>query len=137
MPVGKTICYPFEFQNAFIREHPEYENDLKDILERSGFKEKFRGLYKQRLKFLEERKELCIQRRDWFERLKHVDGDLYAIKFKAQKNIRIIFCFIEYQEMKYAVLLYPFEEKESGKIRGSYITANPTALSRYRGLLDD
>ena len=41
MPVGKTICYPFEFQNAFIREHPEYENDLKIFLKEVVLKKNF------------------------------------------------------------------------------------------------
>lgn len=139
MLVGKNIYYPIEFQSAYIREHPRYGNDLRELLERSGFKDKFCGLYKQRLRFLEERHELCLQRNNWFELLKHVDEDLYVIKFKTQKNIRIIFCFVEYLGAKYVILLYPFEEKESGKSksRDSYNAAIRIALIRLRGFLRD
>ena len=51
----------------------------------------------------------------WFEKLKKADG-LYAIKFdKSQKNIRILFAFINFKGEKYAILLYGFEEKDSKK----------------------
>ena len=130
-----NVCYPIEFQSAYIKEHPRYEDDLKKLLDRSGFEDRFSGLYKQRLMFLEERHKLCVQRRSWFEVLKYANGVLYAIKFKVQKNIRILFCFIEHAGMEYAVLLYPFVEKESGKSKDSYSAAIITALSRLREVI--
>ncbi len=131
----KNVLYPEEFKSSYIKEHSEYENDLRKLIERSGFKEKFSGLYKQRLEYLEERQELCILRKNWFELLKHVDGELYVAKFKAQKNLRIIFCFIEYIGTKNVLLLCPFEEKEEGKSKDSYRAAIKIALSRKREAL--
>lgn len=129
-----NVCYPVEFQSAYIKEHSKYENDLKNILERTGFVEKFRGLYKQRLKYLDDKHRRCVQKKDWFEVLKHVEGELYAIKIKAQKNIRILFSFTEYAGTEHAILLYPFEEKERGKrkSKGSYGTAIGIALGRLK-----
>ncbi len=112
--VGK-IYYPFKFDSIKIKAHWDFEDDLKSMLERSGFRDDFSGKYKQRLKYLEESKEKCIQRSAWFEKLKKADG-LYAIKFdKSQKNIRILFAFINFKGEKYAILLYGFEEKDSKK----------------------
>ncbi|MEL7568418.1 MAG: hypothetical protein AAGU27_26575 [Dehalobacterium sp.] len=104
----RNVFYPEAFQGKYIRTHWDFEGDLKDILEKSGKKDDFWGKYKQRLQFLEERKRDCILRKNWFEKLKHVN-DLYAVLFdKSQKNIRILFSFIEYQGVESAVLLYVF-----------------------------
>jgi hypothetical protein len=48
---GKVL-YPEAFKGGYIRTHWDYENDLKDILERSGKKDDFTSKYKMRLKFL-------------------------------------------------------------------------------------
>jgi hypothetical protein len=110
--LGK-ILYPEEFKAKYIRTHWDFENDLQNVLERSGFKDDFRGKYKQRLKFLDERQEKCILKNDWFEELKQTNG-LYAMKFnKSQKNIRILFTFIKYKGIRYALLLNVFEEKDN------------------------
>ena len=139
MLIIKNVLYPEEFRSSYIKEHPKYENDLRELIERSGFRDKFRGLYRQRLKYLEERRKRCVLRENWFELLKHIDGELCVIKFKTQKNIRILFCFIEYPEMECAVLLYPFKEKKSGKSKGkdSYSNAITIALSRSKEVLPD
>jgi hypothetical protein len=131
--IEKKIFYPAAFNSKTIREHPEYENDLKDLIEKSGVKDKFWGLYKQRLTFLDERGELCIFRTAWFEHLKWYDDELFSMILKFQKNIRILFAFMEYEGNHYAILLYPFQEKESGKKKNSYKAAAPVALKR----LDD
>jgi len=57
--LGK-ILYPEEFQTKYIKTHWDFEGDLHNILEKSGHKDDFRGKYKQRLKFLDERQEKCI-----------------------------------------------------------------------------
>ncbi len=139
MFIGDNIYYPLEFRSSFIKEHPEYEGDLKKILERSGFKDRFCGLYKQRLRFLEEYRGSCTNRRAWFELLKYVNEEIYVIKFKSEKNIRILFSFVEYFKVKYAVLLYPFEEKESKKRKSKdcYDDAILIALRRLKEVLSD
>jgi hypothetical protein len=42
---GKVL-YPEAFKGSYIRTHWDYENDLKDILERSGKKDDFTSKYK-------------------------------------------------------------------------------------------
>ena len=139
MLIVENVFYPEEFRSSYIKEHPKYEIDLVALIERSGFKGKFCGMYMQRLRFLEEYGKACVKRKSWFELLKHVDGEIYSIRFKSQKNIRILFCFIEYLKVEYAVLLYPFEEKEKnkGKSKDSYDHAVTIALSRRKEVLRD
>ncbi len=134
----EKVFYPEAFNSKHIRTHRDFEDDLKAILERSGNKAEFCGRYKQRLRFLDERYERCVLKRDWFEKLRHADG-LFSMKFnKVQKNIRIIFTFVEYKGVKYALLLYVFEEKDNkNKSQYSYNTAIPIAQNRLKEVLKD
>ena len=131
------IYYPFNFNNEYLKAHNNLEEDLKDILERSGFIEDFSGKYMQRLTYLEKAKEDCYKRRDWFEKLKVVKN-LYSIKFnKSQKNIRILFSFVEFRGRKYAILLHAFEEKDNKNMsKYSYDKATPVALKRLEEVLN-
>ncbi len=128
------MVYPAAFNSNLIREHPDYESELKKIIEKSGAKAKFWGLYKQRLMFLDEERELCSQRKKWFELLKYADEELYSMRLEFEKNIRILFAFVEYAGTQYAILLYPFQEKESGKKKDSYKAAAPVALKRLNDI---
>jgi len=131
---GKVL-YPEAFRGSFIRTYWDYENDLRNILERSGKKDDFAGKYKMRLKFLDARRENCVQKRDWFEVLKY-GNKLYAMKIKDDKNIRILFSFVEYDSIKYAVLLHAFEEKKGKrKSSTSYVTAIRVAQQRLKEVL--
>jgi hypothetical protein len=132
--IEKKIFYPAAFNSTTIREHPKYEDDLKDLIEKSGVKNKFWGLYKQRLTFLKEHSELCSQRTAWFEHLKWFDEDLFSMIIKFEKNIRILFTFVEHEGTQYAILLHPFQEKESGKKKDSYKAAAPVALKRLNDI---
>ncbi|MCR4442712.1 MAG: hypothetical protein QHH10_11170 [Peptococcaceae bacterium] len=129
----KNIVYPEEFRSGYIKEHWDYKKDLEDILEKSGLINSFSGVYKQRLKWLEENKEDSIKRNKWFEKLKRAP-DLYSMKFeRTAKNIRILYAFVSYGKEIKAVLLYPFEEKEDTK-RGqkSYSCAIEIAQRRLK-----
>lgn len=134
--LGKVL-YPETFYGKYIRTHWDFETDLKNILERSGRKADFSSKYKQRLRFLDERKKECTQRSNWFEDLKYTDN-LYSILFdKNEKNIRILFSFIEYKGVDYALLLYAFEEKDrKGRSRYSYSTGIPIAQRRLKEVLE-
>ena len=132
MRIDKKVVYPAQFNSNFIREHPKYEDDLRKLIEKSGVKGKFLGQYKQRLRFLEDNSELCSQHTNWFELLRYAGEELYAMRFKDQKNIRILFAFVDYMQTQYAVLLYPFQEKEKEGKKGSYAAAIQVALERLR-----
>lgn len=129
------VKYPQAFSGKYIRVHWEFEKDLKDILERSGLEENFWQKYRQRLKLLVERRHECIRKKDWFEKLRH-EKDLYSMRFKGNKNIRIIFAFVAYESYEYAILLYPFNEKDSTKGgKHSYSTALPIAQKRLEEVI--
>jgi hypothetical protein len=130
----KKIIYPATFNSNLIREHPSYEDDLKNLIEKSGLKDKFWGQYRERLRFLDEESELCSQRTAWFEQLSYIDDDLWSMKIKLQKNIRILFAFVEHQGIQYAILLSPFQEKERGKTKDSYKAATSVALKRLHDI---
>lgn len=127
----EKVLYPRAFNSKYIRVHSLFEEELKAILEKSGHKPEFWPKYRQRLRHLDERKTKCILKQDWFEKLKHED-ELYSIKIKDEKNIRILFAFIAYKNIEYAILLYPFEEKEKKKKKSSYEAAKPVARERLK-----
>lgn len=131
-----NILYPEVFNAKYIRTHFDFEVDLANMLERSGQKADFLGKYRQRLRFLDDRKEKCVLKSDWFEELKQADG-LYSMIFdKSQKNIRIIFTFIHYKKVKYALLLCAFQEKDhKNKSQYSYSTKIPIARKRLEEVL--
>jgi len=61
---------------------------------------------------------------------------LYAMKINDDKNIRILFSFVEYKGIKYAVLLHAFEEKKGKrKSSTSYVTAIRVAQQRLKEVL--
>lgn len=124
------ILYPEEFNSNKIYTHPKFEEELKKVLELSGYKQQFVSLYRQRLKFLHERQKSCILKKDWFEILKNSAG-IYSMKLKGQKNIRILFKFTGYKNRDIALLLCTFEEKDSkNKSNTSYNKAIEAANTR-------
>lgn len=131
------VLYPKQFASRVVRTHWDYEEDLFDIIDKSGFKEDFTGMYINRLRFLEERMSSCVQRSSWFEKLKRTD-DLYSIKIDSMKNIRILFAFVKYKGTTFAILLYPFEEKNKNKGgNNSYDSVKPIAFRRLREVLEN
>jgi hypothetical protein len=130
-----NIKYPQAFCGTYVRVHWEFENSLKDILDHSGLVNNFWQQYRHRLKYLDETRRDCIRRRAWFEKLKH-EKNLYSMKFQGTKNVRIIFAFVAYEGYEYAILLYPFEEKDRTKEgRNSYGTAIPIAQKRLQEVI--
>lgn len=84
---GKVL-YPEEFNSKYVVTHPDYDSYLKGILDRSGRKADFINKYKNRLRFLEERKKNCVQRSKWFEDLKRAD-QINAILFDKNEKISV------------------------------------------------
>jgi hypothetical protein len=54
-----SIYYPINFNSQYVKAHHDLEDDLRKILERSGFKDDFIGKCKQRLMYLEKSQEKC------------------------------------------------------------------------------
>lgn len=131
MKILGKVYYPIQFLSKKIFYHPEFEDDLRNLIEKSGLEGKFKPLFKQRLDFLEERMEKCTQKRVWFEKLKKAD-DLFVIRFnKKNKNIRIIFTFTDSSRKHIAILLCNFEERD----KSDYAKAIELATKRRAEIL--
>ena len=102
----------------------DFELDLKDIIEKSGNKDAFKGLYVQRLQFLSIQKERCYLRSNWFERLKHDSQHrLYSMKFNSGRlgiNPRILFICVK----DCIILLNAFNENSDTSYRKNIEIAN-------------
>lgn len=132
-----NIIYPEAFNTEFVFVHYQYEEDLKSLLDESGYVQTFIRKYRKCLKFLSVLKTDCTVQSKLFEKLKHHDN-LYSIKIFGQKNIRIIFQFIKRDKRTIAVLLFPFQEKDNKQNTAtSYETAIEIAQERLKELLED
>lgn len=117
-----NIIYPFgsKYPTEYIKVYHTLNNELKDIIESSGYKKTFLSKYQKSLRFLEGLKtKCCLGNSDLFEKLLDEDN-LYCIRLFGEKNIRILFSFIAINGNGKAILLNVFEEKnksdyESGK----------------------
>lgn len=128
-----NIIYPDLFNTNYIYVYYELNDELKEIIERSGYKNEFTRKYKKCLRFLDNLKEKCTMQRS-FEKLLECDG-LYSMRLIGEKNIRIIFTFMECNTKGCAVLLCAFQEKDSKTgSRTSYNAAIALANSRIKNL---
>lgn len=117
-----NIIYPFgsEYQTGYIKVYYSLNDELKDMIERSGYKKIFLTKYRNSLRYLENLKtRCCLGNSSLFEKLLDEDN-LYSIMILGEKNIRILFFFVSIDCSHKAILLNVFEEKstsdyESGK----------------------
>jgi len=117
-----NIVYPFGsvYPTEYIKVYHLLNDELKDMLENSGYKKTFSSKYQKSLRFLEGLKtRCCLGNSELFEKLLDEDN-LYSIRLFGEKNIRILFSFITIKGNSKAILLNVFEEKnktdyESGK----------------------
>lgn len=130
-----NVIYPEKFNSQRIKRHIKFDEELKEILERSGFKQDFVRLFRSRLKHLEQYWEKCVDKTDWFESLKQAPG-LYSMKFKnVPKNIRIIFTFTDYKKRNISLLVCTFEEKKKKDYSKAIKIANER-IEQIKPLLD-
>jgi len=107
-----NIIYPEKFNTDFIYAYIEYQNELREIIQKSGRIDEITRKYRKCLLFLNELKTDCYKQRKLFEKLLDYK-DLYSIKLYGEVNLRIIFTFIRVENKDMAILLYPFIEKYS------------------------
>lgn len=123
------LVYPDNINMKNILIHTECQDELKGCTEESGLKDKFTSQFRQRIKFLEEYGVKCVNKSDWFEKLKGVKF-IYSMKFKSTKNIRILFTI---KENKVSILLCCFEERgDKTKGKNSYKNNIEIALRRFK-----
>ncbi|MCL0063344.1 hypothetical protein M1N11_04185 [Peptococcaceae bacterium] len=131
----ENILYPEIFGTQHIYAYNKFNEELKEIIENSGYKREFIRKYRKCLKFLEKLKENCIKQKS-FERLSSYEN-IYSMRFMGEKNIRILFTFIEENKKKFAVLLCAFQEKDNkNKSKYSYNNAVKVAQKRIKEILE-
>ena len=129
------VLYPDFFNNNYISTYYKFNEELEDLIELSGCKEEFTRKFRKMLLFLEGLKRNCISHKN-FERLVK-NGDIYSMRLKGDKNIRILFAFIDYYDKEVSILLYAFEEKDrKTKSKHSYGTAISIAMDRMKELIN-
>ncbi len=132
--MNEYICkigYQFDFEDNYIIAHIQQIKELEKILEKSGYKKEFIKKFRNRLKFLADRKENCYQKSEWFEILKG-KSQLSSMKIKRKKNIRILFSFFRDNGKDFVILLVSFEEKR----KKDYDSQIITATERLKELID-
>lgn len=106
----ESIIYPEEFISEYIYCHPEFNDDLEEIISKSGEETQFVRKFRKALKFLENLKKNCTNQSQIFEKLKK-EKYLYSMRIKDKHNVRILFSFFEYGKKEIVILLYAFPEK--------------------------
>lgn len=129
------IYYPKSVYGNSIEGHPEFNEDLKAVLERSGTIDVFSKKLEQRLNWLRESKERCYSRKSWFERLKHDKKRcLYSLRINDTSNTRILFIF--YSDEIKPLFLCAFSESGRNTTK-AYANAMAIAHSRIESLISD
>lgn len=121
-----NIIYPFglKYPTEYILVYHTLNNELENIIESSGYKKAFLSKYQKSLRFLEGLKTRCfLGNSDLFEKLLDEDN-LYSIRLFGEKNIRILFSFININGNSKAILLNVFEEKNKYDYESGIKVAN-------------
>lgn len=113
-----NIIYPEIFNSKYIYVYKTLNIELKELIEESGYKNEFIKKYRRSLKLLENLKDNCIIHKT-FEKLRNAKN-IYSIRLKGQKNIRILFTFAQINSRDIVILLYPFQEKDNKNNKTSY-----------------
>lgn len=123
------IIYPFKTHPVNrILIHKKCEEELRDLLERSGRLAQFRSAYHSRLQFLERYREKAISHKEWFEDLKN-QTNLSSMKIKPVLNIRILYLI----RSENIYLLCAFSEKSDSSVR-NYSSHIPIAQERIKDI---
>lgn len=129
----ENIIYPEAFCFPRIRIHQKCQQELKDLIDKSGKKGRFKARYKNRLDYLHKNGREAIQHPSWFEDLKH-EKELYSLHLDDIDNVRILYMISE--EKIY--LLCAFKEKKKANAgRNSYAGNIPLALSRITDIEEE
>lgn len=132
-----NIIYPEIFNSKYIYVYKTLNNELKELIEQSGYKNEFIKKYRRSLKLLESLKDNCTVHKT-FEKLSNVKN-IYSIRLKGQKNIRILFTFAQINNRDIVILLYSFQEKDNKKnnSKNSYSYAISIAEERLLNIKKD
>lgn len=129
-----TASYPKEYPSDYIYTYPTLNDELRGLLENSGYVEKFEKKYLNALRFLEKLKTRCVAQSKLFEKLSYGDG-FYSMKLHGEKNIRILFDFQRLTDTgkDIVILYYCFEEKKSKQYKNEVEQAKPRRSECLKG----
>ncbi len=107
MGIFQNIIYPEQFNFANVKVERRCQDDLRRLIEDSGYHEKLRSDYNARLKLLHAHPTNAhLVMTHWFEHLKQYNS-LYSVRFKGADNLRILYTVKEGR----VYLLCAFKEK--------------------------
>jgi len=106
------ILYPEEYKTTYVFTYPNFNDELKELIGKSGYVKEFKTKYHKGLRFLENLKRRCIMNSNLFEELVGADG-IYSMILKGEKNIRILFDFVHVDGREVVVLFCCFQEKRT------------------------
>jgi len=108
----QEILYPKKHETKYIYSYPTLNDELRDMIERSGYVHRLKLEYLKSLQFLENHKtNSVIVLPKKFEKLKNADG-ICSIKLKGEKNIRVLFVYTRVERQDIVILLNCFQEKD-------------------------
>lgn len=122
----RMIQYPFAYASNEILIHKKCEEELRDLVQKSGQVARLKSDYKARLDFLGKHLENAIAHREWFEKLTD-EKDLYSLRLVRISNIRILYVIQEGT----AYLLCAFAERSDSR-RARYESFTPVAHERQK-----
>lgn len=125
------VLYPEEYKTTYVFTYPTFNDELKDLIGKSGYVKEFKTKYHKGLRFLENLKKRCIMNTNLFEELLNADG-IYSMILKGEKNIRILFAFTEVEGREVVVIFNCFQEKRTK----DYTTEIVKAKLRRKELFD-
>lgn len=108
----RKIWYPEEYNTLYVFTYSSFNEELRDLIEKSGYTKEFKTKYHKSLRFLESLKKRCVMNSNLFEELIESEG-IFSIMLKGKKNIRILFDFIEVDGKEMAILYNCFQEKRT------------------------
>ncbi|WP_416198792.1 MAG: hypothetical protein ACFWUA_03510 [Sporanaerobacter sp.] len=80
------VLYPDFFNSDYIIAYSEVNEELKELIELSGYKEEFTRKFRKTLIMLESLKRNCIKQKS-FERLIK-NGDIYSIRLICNRDCK-------------------------------------------------
>lgn len=125
----KLIAYPDSYNENWCLIHPDCEDELREIADKSGNLRKLRSNFKTRMQYLKVHRENAVQHDEWFEKLSH-EKDLYSLHIATVNNLRILYALRDDQVW----LLCAFAEKDRAK-RASYRRYIPVAQKRLEEII--
>ena len=78
----------------------DFKDDIDELVSKSGYYNQFIKKFAKAVRILEGLKKQCVECSNLFEKLKGAD-DLYSIRLKGQKNLRILFAFYNFDLIQY------------------------------------